>query len=435
MATTLRDGSPAEAAPPPERALGRGDESGPRAETRPRRRSETGARMALLGVGFVLGLLMLEVAIRIIEPREVIREYFVRADPVLHHSFIPGAHGHHKTVEFDAVYAINSLGLRNAEISPAKPAGPGRILMLGDSFTEGNGVAQDENFPSLLQARLDADGLARRWQVVNTGVGSYSPLLEYLYLKTQGLDLQPDIVILNFDLSDIYDDIQYTRLARFGAGGDPVAVPAEPEAPSRSRAVRLLVAVKDFFKRHTRTYNFVRRRVSLYVERLKNEQDVSGDIRRDKYAMLREATLARGDRDWTLSYGYLLRIRDALRARGIDFCVTVYPYGLQLSPREWGAGRRFWGFQPGAVYSTEPQELIERFCRRNGIPVVNMCGEFKERSRTEYPLYYEYDGHWRPAGHRIAADVLHRALLPYLQAHEGRTPVSGASGPGGRATD
>jgi hypothetical protein len=380
--------------------------------------SETGKRFALVGSSILVGFLLLELAVRLVEPREVIREFFERPDPVLHHKFLPGARGRHKTPEFDAAYVINSLGLRDREISRDKPAGMSRILMLGDSFTEGNGVDQKETFSSRLQAMLNQAGFGKRWQVINAGVGSYSPLLEYVYLKNGGLDLQPDLVILNFDLSDFYDDIQYTQLAEFDAKGDPVAVRADPEREKGSWAGEILVGFKDFLKRHARTYNFVRRRIGGYVEAARHKQNFSGDIRFDKYAMLREAGEPQGDRAWTLSYKYLIKIRDLLKARGIDFWVTVYPYGLQVSPREWAGGRRFWGFETGKVYSTRPQGLVEHFCRENDIPVINMCDDFKELSRTVYPLYYENDGHWLPAGHQFVATLLYRALVPYLQARE-----------------
>ena len=134
-----------------------------------------------------IGLVFLELAVRLIEPRDALREYFEGHDAVLHHKFIPGARGRHKTLEFDAAYAINSLGLRSGELARDKPPGSKRILMLGDSFTEGNGVQQSETFSSLLQARLDGARVGEKLEIVNAGVGSYSALLELLYLKTAGL--------------------------------------------------------------------------------------------------------------------------------------------------------------------------------------------------------------------------------------------------------
>jgi GDSL-like lipase/acylhydrolase family protein len=379
--------------------------------------------LALVCFSMLVGLLFLEVAVRLIEPREVLREYFQRPDPVLHHKFIPGGHGFHKAPEFSAAYAINSLGLRDREMPRAKPAGTRRILMLGDSFTEGNGVDASDTFSSQLQAMLDQAGLGKRWQVINAGVGSYSPLLEYLYLKNGGLDLQPDLVILNLDLSDVYDDIQYAQLAVLDASGDPVAVRADPEPAKGSWVVEVLVGIKDFFKKHTRTYNFVKRRIAGYVEAGRHKPNFSGDVRFDKYATMRD-TAPQDDHAWSLTYGYLLRIRELLKARGIDFWVTVYPYGLQVSPREWAEGRQFWGFEPGKTYSARPQALVETFGRENGIPVINMTEEFKERSRTVYPLYFAGDGHWRPAGHEVVANVLYRALLPYFEAREAGSAAS-----------
>jgi acyl-CoA thioesterase-1 len=57
--------------------------------------------------------------------------------------------------------------------SPASPA-PGandarpRIVVLGDSLTAGLGLSPEESYPSILQARVDAEGL--HYEVVNAGV-------------------------------------------------------------------------------------------------------------------------------------------------------------------------------------------------------------------------------------------------------------------------
>jgi hypothetical protein len=377
-------------------------------------RSESGKRLALLSGSVLFGLLLLELVVRLIEPSWFHREPFERHDAVLHHRFIPGAQGRYRTTEFDAAYVINSLGLRDRETSREKPAGVSRILMLGDSFTEGNGVEAEEAFSGQLQVMLDQAGLGKRWQVINAGVGSYSPLLEYLYLKNGGLSLQPDLVILSFDLSDVYDDIHYAQLALFDADGEPVAVRGQPL--NRPWPLRFLVAIKDLLKKHSRIYSLVRRR--LDVKRIRQKSNFSGDFRFDKYAMLREDVEPQDDRDWTLSYQYLLKIRDLLRSRGIHFWVVVYPYGHQISREEWGIGRAFWGFETGKVYSTRAQDLVEQFCRRNGIRVINTCEDFRETARSIYPLYFENDGHWRPAGHTVVANILYRVLVPYLRERE-----------------
>src|SRR5262249_61615194 len=122
-----------------------------------------------------------------------------------------------------APYGTSWRGPREREFPGASPAGTKRILVLGDSFTEGVGVSAAETFTAQLQSLLDGAGLDR-WRIINAGVASYSPLLEYLYLKTQGLALEPDVVLLNLDLSDVYDDFEYAQRAKNDSPRELVAV-------------------------------------------------------------------------------------------------------------------------------------------------------------------------------------------------------------------
>jgi len=368
--------------------------------------------LALLLTSILLVLLPLEAGVRLIEPREVMRYFFMSPDSSISHRFIPGAKGHYKTTEFDVEYSINALGLRDREITLAKPGGVKRILMLGDSFTEGDGVKSSETFSSQLQRMLDTASAGQRWEVINAGVGSYSPLLEYLYLTRQGLQLNPDLVILNFDLSDVYDDINYTHLARFDNRGVPVGVAPELEHVPGNWLEAGLVGIKDFCKDHFRLYNFTRLRINRFLEGARRDMNVSGDVHYDKYAFLRPQYVPH-DSDWQLSFRYLLMVRDTLKARGIDFWVTVYPYGLQVGPHEWHAGRQFWGFQTDTVYSTWPQDTMEKFCRNNGVPAINMCNDFIREHETVSPLYHDYNGHWKPAGHTIVARRLLASITRY----------------------
>lgn len=361
---------------------------------------------------FCLGLL--EGIVRLIEPRETMRYFFVESDSLLHHKFIPGARGHYKTIEFNTHYAIDSLGLRDYEFPMEKPPNTFRIMMVGDSFTEGDGVEANETFSKVLERRLKQRYSPVNCQVINAGCGSYSPLLEYLYLKTTGLKLAPDLVVLFYDLSDVFDDIQYTRLTQLDSSGIPVAVNPTPESRGTGWLGRGLVSIKDFFKYNTRLYNFIRVRIDRYIEGARHEGIALGDIRFDKYAMLREKYQPTDDRDWALSYKYILLIRDMLKAQGIDFWVAVYPYGQQVSSNEFVQGRQFWGFKTDAVYSTKPQRFMADFCSRNGIHAINLCEDFRNLSKTVYPLFFDFNGHWRPRGHELVAEVLDSNLSAYL---------------------
>lgn len=359
------------------------------------------------------GLLTLEVGARIIEPKNVLREHFEQAHPVFHHRFIPNSSGYHKAPEFNVHYNINSLGLRERELPKHKPEGTKRLLLLGDSFTEGNGVEAKDAFPAQLQGLVDSAQLPVRWEVINAGEGSYSPLLMYLLLTKELIHLGPDIVILNLDLSDFYDDFQYSQLATFDSRGEPLAVTPETQSKKVPWHVTLALSFKSFLKENTRAYNFVRRHVApLLAER----PNASGDLRTDKYAMLRDGYTFGDERDVELTFRYIRKIRDILSARGVPLWLAVYPYGHQISTREWHLGRVFWHFEQNRMYSRGPQTRIAQMARENGIPVVNMTQAFLDRSKSEFPLYFPYDGHFTRAGHSVAAQALMRELLPALQA-------------------
>ena len=95
---------------------------------------------------------------------------------------------------FGRELTINSKGHRGPERSFAKPPGISRILVLGDSYTWGYGVADQEVFPALLQQELQT--APTTWQVLNAGVSGWGTDQEYLYLRAEGFRYEPTIVVL-----------------------------------------------------------------------------------------------------------------------------------------------------------------------------------------------------------------------------------------------
>ena len=79
-----------------------------------------------------------------------------------------------KTIEFEYEFTTNDLGLRYAQIPMEKPAGDVRILLVGDSFTEGVGVEADDTFGAYIENYYNnAPGSAV--QFVNAGLGGEGP--------------------------------------------------------------------------------------------------------------------------------------------------------------------------------------------------------------------------------------------------------------------
>ena len=92
--------------------------------------------------------------------------------------------------------SINSKGLRGREYDYTKQPGTSRILVLGDSFGWGYGVADEEVLAAVLEQQLQRDGLD--WEVLNGGVSGWGTDQEYLFLTSEGFKYAPDIVVLAF---------------------------------------------------------------------------------------------------------------------------------------------------------------------------------------------------------------------------------------------
>jgi len=100
---------------------------------------------------------------------------------------------------------INSLGLRDDEISLKKPPGTFRIVVLGDSTTVGWGVAFKQTYPKLIEKALNANppsNLWQRYEVINTGIGNYNTAQEVASFKERWGALEPDIVLLGWYIND-----------------------------------------------------------------------------------------------------------------------------------------------------------------------------------------------------------------------------------------
>lgn len=318
-----------------------------------------------------------------------------KADGVFHHGFVPNGSGVFRSSEWKVSYTINSLGFRDREYSVKKPDGVFRILMLGDSYTEGYGVEASESFSKQLESMLNS-GRSRNYEVINTGVGSYSPIIEYLVLKHKGLDLQPDMVILNFDWSDPNDDYVYSKLAMFN-GSDVVAVQPAVEKPKS-----VFGKVRAFLSRRSHVYQFFAMRLASATSDI-----TPGVWGSDRLIFMRENLT---DSDYIALFNnsvpYLLKIRQLLQQNNVSFVIHVYPYALQVSPDAWKSGRAKFFFGTDKVYPAKPFEVVEAFGSENNITVVSSYGYFRS-APDPAKLYIDYDGHFTVAGHNVAATALY----------------------------
>jgi lysophospholipase L1-like esterase len=110
-----------------------------------------------------------------------------------------------RRAEFDVRVVTNRLGFREPRLPSPRSAGTLRVVALGDSFTQGYGVDEDEAYPRLLESRLAERLPGRRVEVANLGVPGTSPR-DYLgHLRDPGLAYEPQLVVVGVMANDVQD--------------------------------------------------------------------------------------------------------------------------------------------------------------------------------------------------------------------------------------
>src|SRR3990167_480764 len=158
-------------------------------------------RILSLVLSSALALVTVEFGWRVLKFHRLTIEAGI-GDPHYHHRLKPNTTHHFLSSEFDVTVRVNRFSLRGPDPVIPKPPGVFRILVLGDSYTFGFPVRDDETFASLIERQLNAQGVSV--EVVNGGVSGYSPTLEYISLRDQFLAFEPDLVILWYDFCDLH---------------------------------------------------------------------------------------------------------------------------------------------------------------------------------------------------------------------------------------
>jgi len=237
-----------------------------------------------------------------------------------------------------------------------KPPNTTRILMLGDSFTQGDEVPIDKTFSKLLETKLNAQA-NRAYEVINAGVRGSGSLQQYLWFKNQGLKFNPDLVILNFYLGNDITDALMFNIATDSAG------------------LATKLTLKDTYVDNQGYLRRIRSHFSLC--------DLSAFCR--LYLRPKSKSINWDSTAWQITQRHLLAIKSLAENNRSQFILTLIP-------------------EASLVDSPIHQILLD-FAQTNNLKLIDFTPGL-DRS-----MYDTFDRHWNQAGHQLAAQVLYEYLL------------------------
>jgi hypothetical protein len=381
-----------------------------------------GVRLALIGAALLVPVLGLELVLRLfgpIFPGEYQLGVLMVPDPAYGHFNARGVDVWSRTSEFVTRVRTNRHGLRGPELASEKPPNVARVLALGDSFIYARQVPEAETAVALLEQELGGPG--GTCQVLNAGVSGWGTGEEYVYLRQEGLALQPDVVLVFFYVgNDLGNNVRRQSGQAPQHRGPPFRLDADGrllELPWE-RADPLPAAAT--LRQTSWAFSFLETGVLAKLEQAEDE-DGGGDRSRpeagklDLYAV-KETSERR--RAWQVTEALLAAIRDESSGAGAPMALVAVPASYQVYPREWARvaprGRDAERWEPEV-----PNRQLGQIAERLGVPYLDLLPAFRsEAAATDERLYFTINAHWTALGNRLAAEQVgrflsaHRELLP-----------------------
>ncbi len=291
----------------------------------------------------------------------------------------------------------NSMGLRSPEVAIPKPPRTIRVLLLGDSFTFGLRALDKDLFARRIEERFRERFAPTAVEVVNAGVLSYCPLLEYLQYRQQLNILEPDLVVLNFDMSDVQDHLAYSRDAVVSADGDPLFV----TEPSLRRQVPSAMPKLLMFEWIGRRIQGLRGRVQSTLEGVAFVRD------QDRYLWALDGG-PEMDAEAKSAMAPIANLAALLRHNRIPLVLATYPQPWQVAADATPLPpiRGQYGIGYNTVHLNDrPFRKLAAFAAEQQIPYVDATPEFR-RDAKPASLFLSNDFHFSPAGHALYGHLL-----------------------------
>jgi hypothetical protein len=380
----------------------------------------------LVLAGIVIALALCEAGLRLLGI-----EYpdFFDYDPLVGSKLRPGIKGYFLK-EGGGYVSINSDGLRDREHSPNPPPNTLRIAVLGDSFAEAMPVNREEAFWAVMENALQGCGnlRGRQVEVINFGQSGFGTTQELLALRHRVWKYSPDVVLLAFftgnDVTDNSPALMQWDYNPYFSYQDGKFVLNDKHTQERWEKEQREKSWGGGFKRwredNFRVFQVLREAHKLartWWSQIQKRGQSAAAHQRPKAglsnAVFREPTEAVWQEAWEVTEAVLLMMRDEIAQKGAKFLVVVLTGGIQVHPDP--SARTEIANRLGVKDLFYPDRRLEKFCQREGIPILLLAPAFQEYATKHQVFLHGFPdnlggGHWNQNGNRLAGKMIAKWL-------------------------
>lgn len=395
-------------------------------------------RIAFRLVAVLLPLVLVEAGLRL---AGVAYPAWDRPTPGLGEWGVPNARGW-AVGEARQFVELNAEGARDVDHAVEKPPGVHRILVLGDSYAAAFEVRREEAFWAVMgEALADCDRLGgRRVEVINLSKRGYGTADELLLWRRLGAKYAPDEVVLAFyvgnDLRNNSAELKQADRPYFRLAGEALELDESYAArPDFRFWVGWPGELWYGLVRHVRLVQVarqLRRQIKAALEAraaTQTEPGAGGEPGIDDGIYL-EPQDAAWRAAWAISERLVRQLRDEVEASGARFVLMTLSTAAQVDPDP--ARRRATAERLGVPDLDHPERRFEAWTRSEGIrwvsavPALRRAAESTGECVHGFPGPWACQGHWNAQGHRIAGELLARALCAAPAESDAPPAVDGA---------
>jgi hypothetical protein len=310
-----------------------------------------------------------------------------------------------KTTEYTRRLSINSEGFRDFNHEVEKKPGTYRILMLGDSFTEGAQVEIEERYAQRV-AKILSNRTGKDVEVITLALGGYGTDQEFLAMQCYGLKYDPDLVVLNVltsnDISESSPELNSFRCKGYFSVDDSGNLSLDMSFTERCN--NFSDKAKKFIGHHSRLVYFAV--TSMQRIGLKGPSDVLPP----HLEIYRKDPTPDFERGWERVELIAAEARRVAEDDNTEFMVVILTNPHQLS---WNKTLAVYPQLNNSNYAPDaPDKRALEMCRRQKLDCISLFAPFyMHKQQTGEELHLEIDGHWNLNGNMQAAKLVSAYIL------------------------
>jgi hypothetical protein len=344
--------------------------------------------------GLLVALVLAEGAVRLLSPQAVGSIQFA-FHPELGDIPVPNKHGmYHLPGIYYLTFRNNSLGWRgHREYREVKPTNY-RVLFLGDSFTYGVGVNDDQTFAARVEQNLLGDHLSV--EVMNAGNPGKGTDYELKLFQTVGAKFHPDLTVLCFFPNDFEDNARgaYYNIGKQGE------LSAKPLHSNRIKTLLAHLPGYEWLISWSQAANLVKQAgVNLLVERAfkAGPAATNGLVVSNVWSPGNNATTA----NTRLTRIYVEHLHAAVNHAGGELMMFYIPTSEEVAL-----------YRESRTFSAD-ERTVQRLAADSGMVLWSLTPLLAHSGQPLDRLYYS-EGHWTAAAHELAAYEMSRLIARRL---------------------